>query len=76
MESDKDGRDGNGPHAYGYKVSEGVGWKEVVSVSSEKITMSAPTFDKQFNKWNHPPANSCTCGCGGGWSTSPDSLIE
>lgn len=49
---------------------------QLESKDSGKIAMTAPVLDTKFNKWNHPPANSCTCGCGGGWSTSPDSLIE
>ena len=67
MESDKDGPDGKS-YAYSYESSGGL--------SSEKIPMTAPTWDAQFKKWNHPPGNSCTCGCGGGWSTSEKSLIK
>lgn len=46
------------------------------SKDSGKIPMTAPVLDTQFKLWNHPPGNSCTCGCGGGWSTSEKSLIK
>ena len=55
-------------------------YKDYEDEASEKATPvdrnMSPTWSDVMKKWNHPPAGSCTCGCGGGWSSTDTSLIE